>query len=168
MERIEDVLERWARWRVYRASNDLGYPKSTILGKILDGLPSTTCTLCHGRKQVPGHKVGAQARFIQCPQCAGQGRIKADPDRVRVNPAFIRSTVTPGCYGQDPQSEQVDRIVCAKLSAQQYDVIMEEYSKNGTQVTKAQWLRISQQRYSEILCNAKDVIEAWMFSRITA
>lgn len=158
---ISDVLSQWARWRERQRYDDngLGFPKSTNLGKLLDGLPSTTCTLCHGRKQIPGHKVNAHARFVPCPLCAGLGNIKANPDDVKVNPAFIRSTAPPSSYGDDPQSERVDEIFCRVLSKRERDVVEAEYLSNGTQEIKAVRLCITYSTYRRVLWTATDSIE---------
>lgn len=163
---IREILEQWARWRRYRASGDLGYPRKTILGKILDGLPSTTCTLCHGAKRVAGNRVGADARWVTCPQCSGEGKIKADPDGVKVNPAFIRSTASPAGYDDDPQSQHVDWLVCVKLTEYQRSVLLIEYTHNGTQEMKATREGISHSYYSRTLRDAirgvEDGMIEWM------
>lgn len=163
---IREALEQWARWRQYRASGELGFPRKTILGKILDGLPSTTCTLCHGGKRVAGSRVGADARWVTCPQCSGEGRIKADPDGVKVNPAFIRSTANPASYDEDPQSQQVDWLVCMKLTEYQRSILLIEYTHSGTQEMKAMREGVSHSYYSRTLKDAINEIEAglveWM------
>lgn len=149
---IRNHMERWARWRIYRATGELGWPRKTLLGKILDGLPSTRCPVCQGRGKVPVPvgRFGRELPWILCPQCHGDGKVKADPHGEKANPAFIKGTYDP-TFGDDPLCQKIDRIVCSKLTEYERSIVIGEYTSNGTQAHKAERLNISQSYYSKLL-----------------
>jgi hypothetical protein len=79
---IRGRCESWARW----ASGSRGYQRS-ITGKLMDGLGSTTCRTCGGRRRVEGWKVGSTDPWVDpCPDCNGLGRINGSLDP---EPGFI-------------------------------------------------------------------------------
>lgn len=153
------LCERWARWRHTRTTNGLGWPRVTLLGRFLDGMPSTKCIVCQGRGRVAGHRVGAQAPFVHCPLCFGQGRVKADPDTACVNPAFIRATYSGSTHcDEDESSARIDSLIAA-LSTQDrtrtlYFILIFEYTRLGTQAMKAERLGIGRSWYCEQLTRA--------------
>ena len=134
--RLKELMERWAAWRLRGYDIGIGWPRRTTLGRAIDGIPSTQCTLCHGRKQIPGHRVGALVPFVQCPQCRGDGKVKMDPSKIKANPAFIRAT-SAGYEIDDPVSELIDKVVARDLKAKETKVITVEYSWIGRQRDKA-------------------------------
>lgn len=102
LEQVRFRVEEWVRWR-RPSSNGLGFPRTTLLGAVLDGMPSTNCHVCRGRGQAYGG---------DCPTCSGSGKIRSDPDVGKINPAFLRSTRVRGCQPDNPVCEQIDRLVC--------------------------------------------------------
>lgn len=74
-ENIRKLLERWARWRAYRAGSDLGFPKADSIGRAMSSMPSTKCTTCDGKGKVSGGKIGAAVQSIICPTCGGKGKV---------------------------------------------------------------------------------------------
>lgn len=76
----QQAFERWARWRVGGVANVSAYSQmSSLTGRLLDGMRSTTCPDCRGEGRMPGHRVGSAMAFIDpCPSCNGLGRIKGD------------------------------------------------------------------------------------------
>lgn len=190
-------LERWVRW----AFGARIYGRSTI-GKLMDGLRSTTCATCRGRKRVEGWKVGSDATWVDpCPACSGEGHIRADLGvdryvrtvdctqcldtatgrpvgevngrtcfrcrgakrytivREKVNPAGIRATRHHGAnQDDDPVSAQIDRLVAGWRVSDHtvwlYEVVMMEYSENGTQAAKARSMWVSTSFYEKKLKDA--------------
>ncbi len=85
---IREMMESWARWCWCRRG---GMPAVTQLGKVIEGLPRTTCPECRGWKRTRQHSV--------CPKCDGTGRVRLDPHppRTRTIPC-----PAPGCrYTKD-------------------------------------------------------------------
>lgn len=148
---IVGVMEEWARWTSQR--NTKGFPASTVLGRILDGLPSTKCTLCDGYGVVKGAKFGLSGR-LQCPRCHGNGKIKADHTPSKINPAFINSTDQTYRLPKiqfNFLAHKVDHVVQTGLTDKQKDVAYIEYFEPGSQYKKAKILNIRQNTYSELL-----------------
>ena len=150
MTEIRQKMEHWAKLRC--SSSRLGYGP-TFLEKCLEGMPGTHCPLCSGRGKTRSYPV--------CPTCSGSGRIKLDPalTRDKVNPAFIPSThLTP----DDPVSEKIDRLICTLRKTPKtqalYFVLMQEYTRNGTQEIKAGRIHISHAYYRKLLQRG----HAWM------
>lgn len=105
--KAREWMERWAKWRAgARASESLGLPRVTIIGRVLDGMPSTKCTLCDGQGKVPGWKVHAHAHFVQCPQCGGAGKIKADP-----HSSTAKTTRCPQCKDHKKRKDRPGEIM---------------------------------------------------------
>lgn len=141
--------ERWARWRIVRWTG-IGWPTITVLGKVLDGLPSTKCTTCQGRGYLTNADHAAVRGRLSCKTCNGEGKIKTDSSIDKVNPAFIASTRHSGA-SDDPVSQHVDWVVCAMLSEDQRAVVMHEfvYSRNRNKALRH--LRITHQYFNELL-----------------
>ncbi len=156
--RLRELMEQWAQWRVRGFDIGIGWPRRTTLGRAMDGMPSTQCTLCHGRKQVAGWRVGALVPFLQCPQCRGAGKIKTDPSHIKANPACIRST-SPGYEIDDPASELIDRVVAQQLKPKEKRVLVEEYNCSGRQRDKAERIGYSHGLYRKLLCDGHTKIE---------
>ena len=157
--RLRELMEQWAQWRIRGFDIGIGWPRRTTLGRAMDGIPSTQCTLCHGRKQIPGHLVGALVPFMPCPRCKAEGKVKMDPSKIKANPAFIRST-SPGYEVDDPVSELIDRIVARDLKPKQKKVIITEYSFSGRQRDKAEHTCYSYSHYKKLLADGESIVEA--------
>lgn len=75
---VDHYCERWARWRAL-GTRFVGpsQPSVTLLGKIMDGMRSTTCPDCKGEGRCPAHKYGGiPGTFINpCPRCDGEGKV---------------------------------------------------------------------------------------------
>lgn len=72
---VREYMETWARWR-HRGFRFQLAPTTSITGRLLDGMQSTTCPTCLGRKRVEGWKVGSFAAWVDpCPTCIGSGRV---------------------------------------------------------------------------------------------
>jgi len=157
---VRGFMQEWGAWRL-DGGHRLGWPRRTMLGKAIDGMPSTRCTVCHGAGRVDGKRVGAYARWVTCPQCGGQGRVKLDPSMRKTNPAFIRSTRGP-LIEDNRVCECIDRIVAgwrtSGLTLKYHFAIMYEYTRPGTQSDKARRMHISQGYYSKIVAYAEDMI----------
>lgn len=81
---IRDLLEKWARWRVYRANSYLGWPRADSLGRAMSGMPGTGCPTCGGKGKAPGAKLGIADQYVICPTCGGSGRAQLDVRDKRV------------------------------------------------------------------------------------
>lgn len=156
-ETIDDKMEQWARWRQYRAGNDLGWPKRDSIGRAMSGMPGTGCPTCGGKGQADGARVGAKAQHITCPTCGGSGRVKMDPDPKKANPAFIRSTA-PQVELDDKQSQAIDWIVATVLTEECRNIVKDEYTRAGTQTQKAARRGIQQYHYSRLLTKSLRII----------
>lgn len=150
---IEDVCDRWARWRHSRGSGGLGFPSRTILGKLLDGMPGIKCPACLGAKRLECGVIGHVVQYITCPQCSGQGEVKHDGDIHKVNPYFIRSTAGY-VEKEDPVSERVDWLYCTDLTELERNIIWSEYALNGNRNQKISRLRVTHQYYNDELDKA--------------
>jgi hypothetical protein len=149
---IEEVCERWARWRHYRMGGGLGYPSRTILGKLLDGMPGKKCPTCRGSKRFKCGIIGHVVQYITCPQCSGQGEVKHDADIKKVNPYFIR----PTNYEEkpDPVSERMDWLYCTELAELERNIIWAEYVLNGNRNVKIGRLKVTHAYYNATLTQA--------------
>lgn len=149
--RIRDLMERWERWRHDKPR--LGYGKS-ILQKCLEGMPGTNCPTCAGR--------GKTRVYPVCPTCSGIGRIKLDPSATqgKVNPAFIASTHR---LPDDEVSEKIDKLLCLMRADEHkqsyYFVLMQEYTRSGTQEIKADRMLISYAYYKKLLYQAHEMLK---------
>ncbi len=154
-----ECVEQWARWRIYRVGNDLGWPKRDSIGKAMSGVPSTRCPICKGEGRAPGHRVGSEARWVDpCPQCNGKGGIKMDPDPKKANPAYIHSTRSRDSYDDDPTSQKIDYIVCTELTESERSILFMEYTRAGNQNHKISRLKITHSAYNQTLIDAENKI----------
>jgi hypothetical protein len=155
---INFELERWARWRIVRANGGIGWSRTTVLGRMLDDMPSTKCIACNGAGRVSRQSIQVIGSYVTCSMCGGQGRIKADPRATsKINPAFIRSTRQSGPGQVDPVIERLDYLIAQlRVGHKQrwYDVLIEEYHGLGTQKMKAARIGISPGYYSKLLQSA--------------
>lgn len=72
------AFEGWARWRVGGVTTAF-QQMSSLTGRLMDGMRSTTCPDCKGEGRIPGHRVGSQLAWIDpCPTCLGAKRVKGD------------------------------------------------------------------------------------------
>ncbi len=149
-----DLLERWARWRHYRANGELGYPKKCSVGRLVTGAPR--CPLCRGSGEMKYLVPNKPPYWDDCPQCKGAGKIGMDHGPDKAIPSLIR--ITAPLYTDDPMSERIESIVCQKLNEDQRSVIIWEYSRLGRQTDKAERLGISQGTYSKRLAAATEII----------
>lgn len=79
---IKELMEQWARWSSAREGDtSLGWPHTTITGRLLRDMPTTLCPTCDGHGRIPGSRVGSSFAFLTCPMCSGGGKIDADPRR---------------------------------------------------------------------------------------
>ncbi len=159
MLNINELIEKWIRWRVYRAGNELGWPKRDSIGRALSGMPSTKCIVCDGKGRIVEHDADGRVIRIECRICAGQGKLAMDPDPNKANPAYIHSTRGRDSYDDDPTSQKIDYIVCTELSDNERAVLFMEYAGSGTQQIKAKKRGISQGYFSKILAEAIGKIE---------
>lgn len=154
MRPVRELMEAWARWRVYRARDELGYGRS-ILARVIDGLPTLKCRGCAGKGETL-IKHNGSAFWNVCATCQGSGRIIGHSTDNQINPAFIHGS-KPG--DPDEISPQVDRAVC-RLAELPQIVVMQEYTRNGTQEIKAIRIGVSERHYRAVLSSALDRIEA--------
>lgn len=141
--RIRELMTRWQVWRDERRRETLaglGYGK-TMIGKCLDDMPTTKCNLCRGRNE-------------NCERCSGTGIVQMDPTG-KICPAFIAST---HCTPDDEMSERIDRIMCALRAKQKtlgyYLILLQEYTRVGTQKIKSERIRLSWGAYKTKLSRA--------------
>jgi hypothetical protein len=151
---IKEAMERWARWRYYKAWHELGYGEC-VSGRLLAGIKRIPCTAgcTKGETLI---KLNGQSFCLPCTQCMGTGYISAKSTATKINPRLI-----PGTGGRypDEQSLRIDRLVC-RLTRTGKRVILQEHCWNGTQEIKAVRLRISHENYRKILQRGHEFIEA--------
>lgn len=147
--KIRELMERWQVWRDERRKEtlaQLGYGE-TFLKKCLDDMPGTICPACRGKNQ-------------ECPLCDGSGRIDLDPEVGLVNPAFIRATSRSV---EDDTSLKIDRIMCElrrnPKTLGYYLILLQEYTRIGTQQIKADRIHISWGAYKTKLSRAHRAVE---------
>lgn len=155
-EIITGIMRTWASWRRVNIKGELGYGP-TITARMLGGMKSTRCpdypNGCGGEGSVVLVRNGRSDR-VMCPVCQGSCRISARSREAQINPAFIRSTKHGDA--DDPQSERVDKLVCA-LPHLQLAVIMQEYCRNGRRDDKCRRItmefgsRLGRERYEQAL-----------------
>lgn len=159
MEQVKLILERWARWRIFRAGNELGWPKRDSIGRAMSGMPSTKCIVCNGKGRVTVNDADKHVFKIECAVCGGKGKIAMDPDPNKANPAYIHSTKGRNFYDDDPTSQKVDFIVCTELTEDERSILLMEYTRVGTQNHKISRLRVTHSYYNSILVKAEKIIE---------
>ena len=150
-ERIEEILEKWARWRVYRAKDELGLGEC-MTGKLLDGMPKIKCTCCKSGVQVV--QMRGQMLKIPCSACNGSEWVVAPVAGVKVNPKLIRAT---GGRYTDNTSLRVDRLYC-ELTAIHQSVVTQEYWWDGRRQDKESRVGIGRKLYERTLGEAQAFI----------
>lgn len=71
---VKAYCERWVRWAFGGRM-----AKVSITGKLMDGMRSTVCPTCKGRRRVEGWKVGSTAQWVDpCPVCGGEGHVRGE------------------------------------------------------------------------------------------
>jgi RecJ-like exonuclease len=94
---IRTKMEKWAIWSARREGDtSLGWPRITIIGKLMRDMPTTRCSTCDGHGRVPGSRVGSSLAFLTCPLCNGKGKIDTDP--------HVRGGLTKPCGRCDKDS----------------------------------------------------------------
>ena len=151
MIQIDEIMERWARWRIYRARDELGYGEC-MTGKLLDGMPKVKCTCCVRGTQLVDIK--GTLRKVVCSACNGAEWIVAPIAGVKVNPKLIRAT--GGRYA-DNTSQRVDRLYC-ELRALHQSVVAQEYWWNGRRSDKQDRVGVGRKLYERTLTEAQQYI----------
>ena len=128
---VRHYLERWVRW----AFGARMYSRSTI-GRLMDGLRSTTCATCRGRKRVEGWKVGSTAPWVDpCPACFGEGHFRADLGVER----YVRTVDCPLCLDTTtgrPVGEVNGRTCFRCHGAKRYTIVREKCNPAGIRATR--------------------------------
>lgn len=151
---VKEVMEKWARWRYYKAWHELGYGEC-VSGKLLDGIKRIQCPAgCHKGSTLI--TLNNQKFWLPCSQCFGSGYISAKSTAAKINPKLIRGT---GGRYPDEQSARIDRLVCALVRTGK-KVILQEYTWNGTPEIKARRIRITHENYRKVLQRSHESIEA--------
>ena len=153
---IIEIFHTWARYRLDPSYNT-GWPRQVTLGKLLDGMPGTDCPRC--KDALTGASVGfihiaaegiAKLK-VQCPVCAGQRTVKVDSSPAKANPVLIRGSGSRYGWNDDPVSQKVDKIICTMLTDDQKEVVIEEFTKPGTQNDKIRRLKMTHSTYNGLL-----------------
>ena len=160
VESIEKLLESWARWRCDRVGAELGYGP-TVIGRMIDGLPSTKCTRCDGSGDVVVENIHKHKIKTACPRCDGLGKIKSASTAHKINPAFISGT---GARFENPIYHKIDRAVC-DLKYMHQIVVMSEFCESGTYEIKSDKMGVSRKHYSRILKEAITILEEKLYAQ---
>lgn len=166
---VRELLEKWAWWRrAGRLGAEVAWPKKTLTGKFLDGMPGVNCPTCCGQGRIPVAQFRITRAMIACPTCEGEGRIKLDKtDPDKINPAFVRTTRR---YNEDEVLVVVDRLVCSlrqnSKTAKYYFVLWAEYvsHKYERQDEKADRLGLSHSYFRKLLHDAHVIMEHGLFA----
>jgi hypothetical protein len=156
---IIEILHTWARYRLDQSYNS-GWPRQVLLGKLLDGMPGTDCPRC--KDAVTGSSVGfihidaegMAKQKITCPVCIGERRVKFDHSPNKANPMLIHGNGIRYGWNDDPVSQKVDKIICTIMTEDQRVVVIQEFTKNGTQNDKIRRLHITHSKYNNLLDEA--------------
>jgi hypothetical protein len=155
------LLQRWSRWRIgdrIAVRRQLGYGVS-VLAKVLDGMPTTTCPECRGAKKralpvMAGDRLRIES--VDCPACSGLGWIPGRGTPTQINPAFILGRP---CRLDDSELLEVDRAVC-KLTKKLKKVVMAEYVRYPIMLQRDRAKRVgySEGHYRKLLDMARSKI----------
>lgn len=156
-EPIEQIMERWARWRIYRAKDELGYGEC-VTGKLLDGMPKIKCTYCIRGEQII--LIKGKTIKMQCSACQGTQWMAPRISGLAVNPKLIRGT---GGKYPDELSSRVDTLVCA-LNMVQQSVVFAEYVHIGTRELKQDRIGVGRMAYDTALKAAHAHVESGLRS----
>ena len=151
---IVEIVERWAKYRLGDAYTGIGWPRQVMLGKIMDGMPGTNCPRCVGRGHLHVEAEGIGRLKVDCPVCEGAGKVKLDYTPNKVNPALITGNGQRLGWNDDPVSQKVDWIICTIMTEDQRVVIIQEFTRTGTQNDKIRRLHITHSRYNNLLDEA--------------
>ena len=161
-----DIIELFHTWARYREDPhyNTGWPHQVTLGKLLDGLPGTDCPRC--KDAVTGASVGfihidaegiAQQK-VTCPVCEGQRKVKMDYSPNKANPMLIHGSGSRYGWNDDPVSQKIDMIICTVMTEEQKAVVIQEFTKNGTQNDKIRRLRMTHSAYNGLLDMAIETV----------
>lgn len=160
---IVEILHTWARYRLDPSYNT-GWPKQVTLGKLLDGMPGTDCPRC--KDAVTGASVGfihiaaegIALQKVQCPVCNGARRAKIDCSQNKANPVLISGSGSRYGWDNDPVSQKVDMIICTKMTDRQKEVVVQEFTRNGTLRDKIRRLRMTYSQYNGFLDESIEIV----------
>lgn len=109
--RIVEVLEDWARWRAggARSRNN----NTTVLARMMSGLPSTRCPECKGEGMVPRERPDGSRRYVICPECEGSCRIRLKPTKSNPERACPACQTSDGA-GRKISTGEIDGRTCHK------------------------------------------------------
>lgn len=162
---VVDWMNRWARIQCPRNKvfNQDGYQRSTLLGRIMDGMPMMRCTGCRGKGKVQRNKDNEAEGMMKCPTCNGTGQIKRSSTASKVDSIpFPKKDA-----GTETIVEQIDAIIARfkrePMYQRYYFVLDQEYRRSGTQLQKAERMRISDRYYRKLLREAHNLIYGLMF-----
>lgn len=163
---VRHLLAKWAWWRRSgRLGAEVDWPKKTITGKFLDGMPGVNCPTCSGKGKVPSARLRIDRIMLVCPTCKGIGTIALDKrDPKKINPASVRST--RWSVQEDEVMLLLDRLVCSlrqnRKTEKHYFVLWSEYvsHKHETQEWKAAKLGISHGYFRKLLHELHTLIES--------
>ncbi len=162
---VRELMGNWARWRRSgRLGAEVGWPRKTLTGKFMEGMPGTNCPTCGGKGRFPAARLRITSVTLICSTCKGEGTIaldKTDPEKI--NPAFIRSTFR----GRDDRTLVVlDRLICeirrSPKTEKHYYVLWSEYvtHKYEIQQWKANKMGITHGYFRKLLHEAHAIIES--------
>lgn len=160
---IIELFHTWARYRLDPHYNT-GWPHQVTLGKLLDGLPGTDCPRC--KDAVTGASVGfiyieaegIARQKVTCPVCGGQRNVKMDYSPNKANPTLIHGSGSRYGWNDDPVSQKIDQIICIKMTERQKEVVIYEFTKNGTMRDKIKKLRMTYSQYNGHLDEAVETV----------
>ena len=160
---IIELFHTWARYRLDPHYNT-GWPHQVTLGKLLDGMPGTDCPRC--KDAVTGASVGfihieaegVARRKVECPVCNGERKVKNDNSPNKANPMLIHGSGSRYGWNDDPVSQKIDLIICVKMTERQKEVVIFEFTKNGTMRDKIKKLRMTYSQYNGFLDEAVETV----------
>ena len=127
-------------------------------------MPGTDCPRC--KDAVTGASVGyiylqvegIAKQKVTCPVCVGARRVKMDFSPSKANPMLIHGNGSRYGWNDDPVSQKVDLIICTIITDDQKAVVIQEFTKNGTQNDKIRRLRMTHSTYNELLDEAVETV----------
>lgn len=175
---VYKTMESWAVWRHFAYNHKGG--GGSVLGRVLDGMPSTRCTNCQGACRVKAADYARTKHYTVCTLCGGKGKIKPESTSDKINPAFIHSTSDGDC-DDNPIFEYIDYLATFTsnhLDFPRRQVIAVEFcdSVTGPYKFKASRVRLPAKRqqrkdgisiryYKLLLRTALEIIEVKLIDR---
>lgn len=154
---IDEIMDRWARWRMNDTVKSLGHGKNFIC-RMMEMLRKGRCPACLGLGKLPRADYARTKKYKKCDRCKGEGKIKLTFDKDKINPACIHGTgYRVDDSDNDLISERVDRLV-AGFKLRERAIVEVEYAGKGTQLYKAHKLRMSLRTYERGLEASKKII----------